>query len=282
MKLAAITDEISMDLAHALDVMREYGCEAAELRSVWDANVADLPDDKLDEVRGILDRAGMPVCCLASPLYKCDLPGVESGEDGPMHQAAARGFAEQMDLLRRCRELADKFGTRLVRIFSFWKAGELTPSVVEAIVAGIADGVKYAEDNGLVLLVENEASCCLGTGAEAAEVVGRVNSPALKAVWDPGNAFLAGETPYPDGYEAIRNYTRHVHVKDAVKLASGEQKFTVVGDGEVDYKGQFAALKNEGYTGYISLETHYRPFAGNAEQASRLCLQATRKLLAEA
>ncbi len=129
--------------------------------------------------------------------------------------------------------------------------------------------------------MENEAACCLKTGADAAEVVERINSPALSIVWDPGNAFLAGETPYPNGYSAVRNYVEHVHVKDAVVLANGKRKFVVVGEGQVDYKGQFAALKTDGYSGYISLETHYRPFAGTAEQASRLCLQSLNKFLGE-
>lgn len=282
MKLAAITDEISMDLSHALGVMAEYGCAAAELRSAWDKNMADLSQEQLDEARRIVDASRMPVCCIASPLYKCDLPGSNVAEKGPTHQASERTYADQMDLLRRCHEMAKLFGANMIRIFAFWNVGDLTPAVADAIMAGISDGVKYAEDNGLTLLMENEAACCLKTGAESAQIVARVNSPALKAVWDPGNALLAGERPYPEGYAAIRNYVEHVHVKDAVRLANGKQQFVVVGEGEVDYKGQFAALKADGYSGYISLETHYRPYAGTAEQASRLCLQSLNKLLSEA
>lgn len=280
MRLAAITDEVSMDLDHALAVMEEYGCAAAELRAMWDINIADLPDARLDDARRILDARGMPVCCIASPLYKCDLPGSDAAEKGPTHLAADRSFADQMDLLRRCHHVCRLFGTNMIRIFGFWSVGPtLTPRIADGIVAGIADGVKYAEDNNLVLLMENEAACCLKTGEEAAEIVSRIDSPALKIVWDPGNAYLAGERPYPEGYSAVRNYVRHVHVKDAVILANGKYKFVVIGEGEVDYAGQFAALKSDGYTGYISLETHYRPFAGTAEQASRLCLQSLNQFL---
>jgi sugar phosphate isomerase/epimerase len=282
MKLAAITDEIAMDLDHALAVMSEYGCEAAELRAMWDVNIADLSDQQLDEARRILEARQMPVCCIASPLYKCDLPGTDVAEKGPTHGAADRSYADQMNLLRRCHQAGKLFGTKLIRIFGFWSVGSsLTLGIVDAIIGAIADGVKYAEDNGLVLLMENEAACCLKTGADAAEVVARIDSPALRVVWDPGNALLAGETPYPDGYSAVRNYVEHVHVKDAVILANGKSKFVVVGEGEVDYKGQFAALRADGYSGYISLETHYRPFAGTAEQASRLCLQSLNKFLAK-
>ncbi len=279
MRLAAITDEISMDLDVALGVMSEFGCDGAELRTIWDVNIADLGEDQLTQAKRLLDSYGIPVCCIASPAYKCDLPGFESSNTGPMHQASARPYGEHLDLVKHCCSVASKFDTRLVRIFSFWDIGVFDDNVLEAIAAAISDGVKYAEDYGYTLLMENEAACIVKTGCELARLIERVGSPALRAVWDPGNAYLAGETPYPDGYEAVRDYCAHVHVKDAVRLTNGGYKFAVVGDGEVDYQGQFAALRNDGYTGYVSLETHYRPFAGTAEQASRLCLQSLNKLL---
>ncbi len=73
----------------------------------------------------------------------------------------------------------------------------------------------------------------------------------------------------------------HVHVKDAELLASGKYRFIVAGEGEVDYKGHFAALKADGYKGYLSVETHYKPYGGTAEQGTRLSLQGLLKLLSE-
>jgi sugar phosphate isomerase/epimerase len=282
MRLSVITDEISMDVAHALEVMRQYGCTGAELRSLWDTNIADLTQEQLDWARGLLEKAGLECCCIASPLYKCELPGFAAGETGRTHQATERGPEQQMDLLKHCTKLAKMFGTRNIRIFSYWRRGPLTPEIADAIEAGIRDGVKFAEDNDVVLLMENEHACYLGTGVETAEFLARFESPALRAVWDPGNALFAGEEqPFPVGYNAIRNYVSHVHVKDGETLASGKKRFVVVGEGEIGYKEQFAALKADGYTGYISLETHYRPFAGTNEQGSILCLQSLNKLLAE-
>lgn len=280
MRLSVITDEISMDYAYALDVMKEYGCTGAELRSLWGTNIADLSNNQLDDAKRISEAKGMEVCCLASPLYKCEL-GEAAGELGMTHQATERTAAEQMDVLERCTRIAKFFGTRYIRMFAYWKRGELTPAIEDAIADGIADAVKYAEDNDVVLLMENEHACYLGTGAETARLLSRFDSPALRAVWDAGNAFMAGEKPFPDGYNALRNYIVHVHVKDGELLASGRKRFVVVGEGECDFPGQFAALKADGYNGWISLETHYRPYAGTPEQGSRLCLQALNKMLSE-
>jgi hypothetical protein len=38
---------------------------------------------------------------------------------------------------------------------------------------------------------------------------------ALKVVWDPANAYVSGETPYPDGYRCLAaERIAHVHAKD--------------------------------------------------------------------
>lgn len=281
MRLSVITDEISMDLGHALGVMKEYGCTGAEIRSLWGTNIGDLTDEQADTALRLLEEAELEVCCLASPLFKCELVGIESGQAGNTHQASERTAQEQMELLKRLEKRAKQFGTRNIRTFAYWRRGELTPQIEDQIEIGMRDAVKYAEDHDLVLLMENEHDCYLGTGVETAEFLSRFNSPALRACWDPGNAFFAGEIPYPGGYEAIKPYVEHVHIKDAELLASGKYRFIVVGEGEVDYKGHLAALKADGYSGYLSIETHYKPFGGTAEQGTRMSLQGLLKLLSE-
>lgn len=281
MRLSVITDEISMDFGHALGVMKEYGCTGAEIRSAWGTNIGDLTDEQADTALKLLDEAEIEVCCLASPLFKCELEGEGGDAAGNTHQATTRGAQEQMDLLKRLEKRAGQFGTNFIRVFAYWRRGELTPKIEDAIVAGISDAVKYCEDKGLVMLMENEHACYLGTGAETASLLARVNSPALRACWDPGNAYFAGETPYPGGYEAIKPWIEHVHVKDAELLASGKYRFIVVGEGELDYKTQLARLKADGYKGYLSVETHYKPFGGTAEQGTRMSLQGLLKVLSE-
>ncbi|MDH3944894.1 MAG: sugar phosphate isomerase/epimerase, partial [Anaerolineae bacterium] len=93
--------------------------------------------------------------------------------------------------------------------------------------------------------------------------------------WDPGNAFMAGDTPYPDGYQAVRNWVRHVHFKDAEVDPNGGRRFTV--HGQIDWAGQIRALANDGYEGYISIETHMRPKVKVAREE----LELVRRLIHE-
>jgi sugar phosphate isomerase/epimerase len=280
MKLAVITDEIDDDLDRALDVMLEYGVRGAELRQLWDKNIADAPRDYLDRAKAAVEKRGMTVVGIASPFYKCDLPGSETaGPAGPLHSATARGLAGQIDMLERMIGAAQFFDTTLIRVFSFWKRGPLTPGIEETIVDAFAEPAALAESAGVTLGLENEHACFVATGGQAGRIVREIGSPAVRVIWDPGNAFFAGERPYPIGYEAVRGLIAHVHVKDAgVAAGAAEPAWTVVGEGEIDYKGQLAALRADGYDGYLSLETHYRGGA-TKEASSRSCLEGLLALL---
>jgi sugar phosphate isomerase/epimerase len=280
MKLSVITDEITQDFEHALDVMKEFEVTGAELRGLWGTNVADLDADQVSKARRALAERNMRVVCLATPMFKCDLASDDSSVHGRMHLARARGLSEQNELLKRCCGLAHQFGTDLIRVFTFWRQGDLTPQIEEQIVDAFAEPAEIAEAEGVTLVLENEHACYIGTGAEAARVLSAIDSQRVRAVWDPGNALFAGEEPYPAGYAEIRPFVQHVHIKDAITdPATTALRWCVVGQGDIDYAGQFDALRRDGYAGFISLETHYIPEGGTPEEGSRACLAGLRRFI---
>ena len=275
---AVITDEISQDLERALSTMGEHGVSVAELRNVYDRYIVDADEALLQRVEADLKKHGATVCCLDTPLFKCDLDAPKA-TSGPTHGATARTLADQQTLLLHSIDLAKRFGTTYLRIFSFWKHGALTPEIEERIADELVRPCELAERAGITLLLENEHACYLDTAAETARVIERIGSPALKMVYDPGNSFFAGEQAFPAGYDAARNHYVHVHVKDARVNADGMPAWCAVGDGELDYPGLFAAMRADGYRGAIALETHYKGADGDAETASRESLAALLKLL---
>lgn len=279
MRLCVITDEISQDLGQALDVMAEYGCKDAELRNLYGKYIVDSDEDDLKRAEAELKRVGMAVPCIDTPLYKCDLFDEGGEATGATHGAQARSLDDQMHLLQKSIDLCKRFDAPYIRIFSFWRRGSMTPEIEERIVTALMRPAEVAERAGVTLLLENEHACYLGTGAETARVVEKIGSPALKMVWDPGNAYMAGEQPFPSGYEAAAAHVLHVHIKDARATEDGKLQWTVVGEGEVDYAGQFAALKRAGYVGAISLETHYKAPSGDPVESSRLCLAGMKRLV---
>jgi sugar phosphate isomerase/epimerase len=279
---AVITDEITQEFERSLDVMLEYEVREAELRGLWGTNIMDLSPEQMERARGALLERGIRVCGLATPIYKCHLDAQDGGGlEGPMHLAVERSLDQQLTLLERAIDLARYFDTNLIRIFAFWRKGELTEELTSRIVEALRPAVRRAEEAGVILGLENEHACMLGTGKETAPVLRAIESPALRCVWDPGNASMGEELPYPDGYREVAPYVVHVHVKDNVTNADGKKVWTVVGQGEIDFRGQIQGLLEDGYEGLLSLETHYKPASGDTEEGSRECLAGMIRLMKE-
>ena len=95
----------------------------------------------------------------------------------------------------------------------------------------------------------------------------------------------------------MRDLTVHVHLKDCgTNPETGKLEWVVLGAGEIDIRGQLAALRADGYDGYVSLETHYRrtklseevlrlpageAFSESGAQATYECLEAWDRMEAE-
>jgi L-ribulose-5-phosphate 3-epimerase len=272
MRLCVITDEISQDLARALDVCEEEGVWTVELRAVGEANIVSHDDESLKKVKALIDERGFRVGGIASPFLKCHLRG-DGDPQGATHFAAAATRDNQWGILERSFEVARLFGAPLVRAFSFWRVPD-PEDVREEVAAVIAEAAQRAEAAGLTLGIENEHACNLATGAETRWVLDRVPSPALGVIWDPGNEAVVGSEPFPGGYERVRHRTVHVHLKDTDENGN----WTKMGTGIIDYSGQLRALDEDGYAGLLSLETHYETPEGGAEGATRESLAAIREL----
>jgi sugar phosphate isomerase/epimerase len=182
-------------------------------------------------------------------------------------------------LLQEVFQMAHFFATDRVRIFSYWRVAE--PEKAFPLVRDrLANAARLAEKNGIVLLLENEHACNIGTGAELGRLLKEVDSAGLRGIWDPGNALLLGEIPFPGGYGAVKGLFPHMHVKDARRnTQTGQLEWAPVGGGCIDYKAQFQALREDNYAGTMSLETHYRRPDGNRIESTRESLEGLLKLL---
>jgi sugar phosphate isomerase/epimerase len=279
-KLGIITDELTEQLNEALDFISSYHLEWCELREIWGKNIMNAPREDLDRARDLIAKHGLRVSEIASPIFKWNCPQMPANA-GEKRDTFSASFTEEDAgrLLDHSFELARFFGTRMVRIFTYWRVGD--PAKAYPYVRDrMAQAAEVAGRSGFILNVENEHSCNVGTGRELGRLLKDVNSPSLRGVWDPGNATMLGEVPYPDGYAAVQGLFQHMHVKDSRRNAkTGKLEWAPVGGGIIDFQGQFRALRRDGYSGTISLETHYRRADGNKVESSRESLEGLFKVL---
>ncbi len=279
--LGVFVDDISQDLEHALGVVQDLGVRWVEIRSAWGKNLVDHDGEAVREIRRAIHGRGLRVRCIAAPFLKSRLRGRGEASKETFHTQTRDDMAQQMEVLRRAIEIAREFDTSIVRCFSFWKVGDDPAGVWDELLEEFAEPVKLAEQEGIVLAMENDFECNLGTGVQTARFVEQVGSPSLRILWDPGNAYFSGEDePYPVGYERARDLIVHVHLKDALcGPIAGSVQWVELGAGEVDLLGQLRALKADGYTGVMVVENHYVPEGGTKEDGVRASFAGLRRII---
>jgi L-ribulose-5-phosphate 3-epimerase len=279
--VGAVTDEFSPDsLDRALGAMTELGMTFAELRVVDGKNILDHSDAEIDGVRARVETAGMRVLSIASPVLKCTLP--DAPPVAPHLQqdmfSSASAFDDQPRLARRALEIAERSGARIVRVFSYWRTID-PDACFDRVASALRDLADRAVERGLIIGIENEHACNIATGAETGRLLAAVDHPALQVIWDPANALVAGETPFPDGYATIPvSRIVHVHAKDCV-VADHVPTFGPLGEMGIEWRGQLAALARDGYRGSISLETHWKGPNGDKFQGSMICGRALNEMV---
>jgi L-ribulose-5-phosphate 3-epimerase len=281
--LSVITDEISQDFAHACEIAsREFGLGWVELRAMHDKNIINWNAQDIAAAQSILRKFNLRVSEIASPVFKTDWPGAPKSPYSPKQPEFGADFTyeQQDELLDRAFALAKAFDNPPIRIFDFWRLDDQTPHRV-AIDDRVRQAAVKAARHGATLTLENEYACNTATGAEAGRLLAAIPERSLMLNWDPGNAAMRGETPFPNGYAAIpKNRIAHMHLKDLTSNG-GKSEWAAMGAGTIDFVGQFRALKRDGYTGPLSLETHWRG-GGTPEESTRRSMAGLKGLLQRA
>jgi sugar phosphate isomerase/epimerase len=283
-QLSVFSDEISQDFEQACQVASgEFALGFVELRKLWGKNVMALDGREIAEARRILAKYALRVSSIGSPLFKVDWPDAPRSKHSPARDkfSVDYTFAQQPEVLERGLELCRVFGSERLRCFDFWRLDDVTPYRA-AMNAELKKAATLAGKRRVTLVMENEFACNTATAAEAVRTLSGVVSPWFKLNWDPGNAAFAGEAPFPDGYALLpKRRIGNVHCKDVAKAADGKPQWTAMGQGTIDFVGQFRALKKDGYRGPITLETHWRG-GGTAEESTRQSLRGLKAQLQQA
>jgi sugar phosphate isomerase/epimerase len=279
-KLGIIADEITQNLDEALDFIQHYNLHYCELREAWSKNIMNWSQEELDRARKMIAARGMHVSDIASPIFKWNLPEMPAKATEARDEFSAKFTEQDADrVLEQSFKLARFFGTRKVRIFSYWRVAD--PEKAYPMMGDrLAKAAKTAKQNDIILVLENEHSCNVGTGRELGRLLKDINSPALRGNWDAGNAAMLDEIPYPDGYEAVKGVYAHVHIKDVRRNSTtGKKEWAPVGGGIIDWKGQMQAFRRDGYDGTMSLETHYLRADKNKVESTRESLEGLLKVV---
>ena len=249
-RISCFADEISPDINDQIRVMKSLGIRYVELRSMWDKNVLDFSDEEAQKIKKLFDENGISVSSIGSPLGKVDIDCE---------------FETYLEKLYRAIELAHFFGTKYIRIFSFYHEGKTLGECREKVMKRLTVMLGIAKREGIVLCHENEANIYGESSDGCRDILVTVNDENFRAVFDPSNFVFASEHPF-ESLKKVHNYVEYVHVKDSI--LGGEIVPAGKGDGDVRevldflryHDGMFTTLEP-----HLSLAGSMRGFSGEEQ-----------------
>ncbi len=279
MNLGVICDGISRDLAHAVDVMDEFGLTHAELQFVGEKEVGEHSAQEIREIDALLRDRGKPVSCLSRHVFAGMTKDNRPGDD--LH-------TRHLDALKRVIDMAHVVGSPLVRIMTpkkeqiLWgshgaEKWNVAHGAWDAMLPLVAPAADLARAEGVTLVVETGNGTMVNSNYTARRLIDDLDAKdVLKVLWDPANNCWCHERAWPDGYEEVKDgYLGHVHIKD-VQVDTPRATLEVREMGKGQLADQFAplaqALRDDGYDGAISFESVYHLGDGDFEAGFRRCI----------
>jgi glucosamine-6-phosphate deaminase len=239
----------SWGLERVLDVAGREGYDGVELRflegddALWAR--PELSGRGLGETRRRLRDSGLAISCVDTRCFFHD--------PDPAARARSREEAE------RGLELAAQLGAPGIRVFGDRvQPGADLASTRRWIAEAMQSLAEAARGTGVQVWIESHGD--FARAADTMSILDHVGSSAAGVVWDPANAFEAGESP-AEAPGVLGERMRHVHLKDIQRAAAGDaHAWTPVPVGEGDFPAAevLALLHDRGYRGFVSFEWEKR------------------------
>ncbi len=270
-----VADEISRDFRQAVRTGAQAGLRRYEIRFLRSGRAPLCDRDELFEIERIRDGEGLEITALSPGLFK--------------YTSGLEIFRREMaEIFPRAVEWAHRWNLPALMVFGFLKPGatEANGDLIAShdpptwVIDCLAEaGAKAAAEN-LRLLIEPEPICRADSGPATAHLIRRAGAMSIGINYDPCNVAWALRRDPIDEFETVAPFIGNVRIKDqlAAPIGSGLPTWVVPGEGMMNYRAHFAALKRRSYTGPISLEPH---LDGRLETIQR-CKEAVEQLWAAA
>jgi sugar phosphate isomerase/epimerase len=269
MKLGTLQNVLGADLRDVFGIAAQLGFEGVELdwHEIEQIHGGTLSPE--DRPRG-LDAAhenGVVISGVAAHFLNGG--GIASADEKHQEQ----GLWAIREGLQLCRDLEAE-----ALLVPFFGAAEIeSAGDKQRLLENLKILAPEAESAGVVIAIEHTLR-----GDEAAQILAEINSPFVGDYWDMANCMSLGFDPLEE-IQMLGRHIARVHAKEFEKArvtgarASGSYpglNTVPFGQGDVPVKDILAALKNSGYTGWVTLETGA---FGDKQEAAKAALEVLKQ-----
>ncbi len=259
----------AVDLFSLVRLAKQQGWEGLELDAERPhAAPMDLSADDRRRLRDLAGEVGLPLCAVS--------PNSDLSSPVPVQREAMIFYT------RECIRLARDLGAPICKIFAAWRGITLHDGLAtydetysynqygfwkgdrrQFVVDSLRELVKVAEDNGIILAMQNHGPDVVNRYQDVLDLIGEVGSPAFKACMDiniepeADSAAHAIEMAKATGPLQVHSHFNAEFARrpdGSVELVAGGYFDKAFWGRKVAYPAYVDALVASGYDGYIDWE----------------------------
>lgn len=229
--------ELSLD--EMIELAQKYGYDGIEPRiSANHKHGIELDTSAAvrEESKAKVEKSGIALCCVATSCTYAD-----PEKKGDMVAATMKAI-----------DLAGDIGCHRIRVFGGGiPEGVTREKAIDILVESMKDVSDHAGERNVIVCMETHDDWC--DPAHLAEVMKRVDHPAIGINWDIMHPVRVAKVSIDEAFNTIKPWIRHIHFHDG--LTNDDGLFLVpIGEGEIDHKRAKECLRSIDYDGFLSGE----------------------------
>ena len=244
-----------LPLLEIIPVAGKIGYDAMEIRVISHLP-SDIPDEDLGRIKEKLEEHKLKVSLLYTPL-------------GRYTQKNDEECKRELEKFKRYLTLGEKLGVKLyLQLEGGPSPEEAKEEDYRRAAKWVKEAAKLAQDFEAKVCMETHFGGLVENPDSAIKLLEMIGEDNAGIIYDASNLYISQADWGEKGIKKLGERIFHFHVKDmkmvkpdtpgAVKIKGYFYVHTLLGEGDVDHRICFKALKDIGYEEYLSCECHLK------------------------
>jgi len=229
-----------LNLDEMISVAKKYGYNGIEPRiSAKHKHGVEMNSSKSfrEECKGKSKESGIAFSCIAT---SCIYANPETNK-------------EMISDTYKSIDLAADVGAPIIRVFGgVIPEGITREEAIDLLVKSMESVADHAAEKNVTVCVETHDHWC--NPKHLAEVMKRVNHPAIAVNWDIMHPVRVEKVTMDEAFQVFKPWIKHIHFHDGVTKKDGKLVMVPIGEGDIDHQMAVQLLKDSNYDGFLSGE----------------------------